>query len=189
MKLRIISGLLKGRYVSIPESGGDFRPTLERTRESVAEILKPYIENSIAADVCAGSGAFGFELISRGAARVDFIENDYRRSALIEKNAQCFNVADRCKVIRRDAGAFTRDSQENYDLIFFDPPYNNSSLHCLIGDILKLLSPDGILAYQRPRDFPKDVLEKRRLSAEAYDKRTFGETVVEFYNATSGERS
>lgn len=189
MKLRIISGLLKGRYVSLPENGGDFRPTLERTRESVAEILKPYIENAIAADVCAGSGAFGFELISRGAARVDFIEKDYRRSALIEKNAQSFNVAERCNIIRRDACAFTKGNDGNYDLIFFDPPYNNSDLHCLLGDILKLLSPDGILAYQRPRDFPKDVLEKRRLLAKAYDIRTFGETVVEFYKATDRDLS
>ena len=185
MKLRIISGLLKGRYVSIPENGGDFRPTLERIRESVAEILKPHVEDAVAADVCAGSGAFGFELISRGASRVDFIEKDYKRSALIEKNALNFNVADRCRVIRCDAGVFTRDGQVSYDLIFFDPPYNNSDLHCLLGDIFRLLSPDGILVYQRPRDYPKDVLEKRRISVQPYDIRTFGETVVEFYKATT----
>lgn len=179
MRLRIISGLLKGRYISIPESGGDFRPTLERTRESTAEILKPHIDGAIAADLCAGSGAFGFELISRGASMVDFIEKDRRRASLILKTAEDFRVTDSCRIISRDARSFCKESSGGYDLIFFDPPYDRSDLHNSLPDILKLLSENGILAYQRPRGLPVDV-DKHAL-IEPYDIRNFGETVVEFY--------
>ncbi|MBN2188552.1 MAG: RsmD family RNA methyltransferase, partial [Chitinispirillaceae bacterium] len=83
MRLRIIAGVLRGRILQCPGRQLAFRPTLERTRTAMADMLQPRIGGSITADLCAGSGAFGFEMLSRGAARVDFIENDRRAAELI----------------------------------------------------------------------------------------------------------
>jgi 16S rRNA G966 N2-methylase RsmD len=105
MKLRIISGELKGRYV-VAREGIDIRPTQERVRESVAEIVKRRVLGAAVADLCAGSGAFGFEMASRGAASVDFVEVDKRVAVNIRENAEALGVADRVRVVRDDVRKF-----------------------------------------------------------------------------------
>ena len=105
MKLRIISGELKGRYVVVGD-GIDIRPTQERVRESVAEIVKRRLRGAAVADLCAGSGAFGFEMASRGAASVDFVEADKRAAVNIRENADALGVADRVRVVRDDVRKF-----------------------------------------------------------------------------------
>lgn len=180
MKLRIISGLLKGRYISLPDSE-DFRPTLERTRESIAEIIKHQIPEKRVADICAGSGAMGFELLSRGALKVDFIERDRNRAELIKRNAQTFGVADNCQVINRDVRSFLKRNVETYDIIYYDPPYDDEELKNDISLLLKKLNDNGIMLYElrkTGKNNNKNMLQHKNM---LYDCRTFGDTVVEFY--------
>lgn len=179
MKLRIISGLLKGRFISVPDTK-DFRPTLERTRESVAEIIKSRLPGAQVADICAGSGAMGFELLSRGALRVDFIEKDRTRADLIKKNAHQLGVADSCRIISRDVRSFLKNVSEAYDIIYYDPPYDSEELKS-IGALLDKLTENGILLYEyrkaRKKEKDLDIAPKELL----FDSRTFGDTVVDFY--------
>jgi 16S rRNA (guanine966-N2)-methyltransferase len=180
MKLRIVSGSLRGRIVQCPERRLVFRPTLERTRQAVADMLQTRIDGSVAADLCAGSGAFGFEMISRGAARVDFVENDRRCAALLGKHAEKFGVFGQCRIVVRDVADFVRSSGQRYDIIFFDPPYEGDGMRALIPSILSLLSGGGILLFQR----------RRRLRTAGNDVQSwevpfktmaFGGTIVECY--------
>ncbi|MFP4162907.1 MAG: RsmD family RNA methyltransferase [Chitinispirillaceae bacterium] len=186
MRLRIISGELKGRYLSVSGSSR-FRPTLERTRESVAEILKKRLRGSYVADLCAGSGAFGFEMLSRGALRADFVEQNKKLASEIRKNAERLHVQDRIRVFTDDVRTFLRMRKHQYDVVFYDPPYDRADLQEIIPSILDLLVPKGILVYERRRlpkeKKPPEFGEKELLS----DARLFGDTVVEFYTLQNKE--
>jgi 16S rRNA (guanine966-N2)-methyltransferase len=177
MRLRIVAGSLRGRIVQYQDRRPDFRPTLERTRRAIADMLGPLIGGSVTADLCAGSGAFGFEMLSRGAASVDFVENDHRYAALIRQHAEKFGVAAECRVIMQDAHGFVRSCAARYDIVFFDPPYGAEGMRSLVPLILPLLSPEGLLLYQRRR--------RTGIGESApcpFDTRTFGDTVVECYH-------
>jgi 16S rRNA (guanine966-N2)-methyltransferase len=178
MKLRIVSGSLRGRLLQCPEKQLPFRPTLERTRRSIADMLQPRISGSMAADLCAGSGSFGFEMLSRGAGKVDFVENDRRCAALLREHAGKFGVSGQCRIVVQDVADFVRSRNGPYDIIFFDPPYDAMGIESLVSSMVRMLSPEGILLYQRRR---------RSRTAESdvqpFETRTFGDTIVECYRS------
>jgi len=192
LKLRIISGALKGRYVKIDDGiDNAFRPTQERVRESVAEVLKRRIRGAIAADVCAGSGAFGFEMLSRSAARVDFIESDKRLALRIGENAKALNVdGGRIRVIREDVKKFVDgliDDGGLYDIIFYDPPYDDAELSALAPKLFGLLKSGGILVYERRRLSTEKKTADTAGKANLVDVRLYSDTAVEFYGMRGGE--
>ena len=180
MKLRIISGKLKGRYITLSDRCVRFRPTQEIVRQAVAEIIKNDIRNAVAADICAGSGAFGFELISRGAGNVHFIEQDRVLAQKISDQAEKFAVGSQCRIIREDVYGFVRRKAFAYDIIFYDPPYEDESLMLAVPQLLKLLSLHGVLIYEHAADrsagdaavnAPDFLMEPRQ----------YGKTVVDFF--------
>ncbi len=175
MKLRIISGSLRGRTVHYPGERLSFRPTLERTRQAIADMLQPRIRGSACADLCAGSGSFGFEMLSRGAASIDFVENDRRCAALLRDHAEKFGAAGQCRVVVQDVDGFVRTSEGQYDIIFFDPPYEADGMDSLVPLLRGLLLPGGILLFQRRRNSVQQESEK------PFETRTFGDTIVECY--------
>jgi 16S rRNA (guanine966-N2)-methyltransferase len=181
MRLRIISGSLKGRILQCPERHLQFRPTLERTRQAVADMLGPRIGGSSAADLCAGSGSFGFEMISRGAATVDFVEKNRNSASLLREHAEKFGVAHQRAVILQDVGAFVSTVRNRYDIIFFDPPYGAEDMLSLVQHIQTLLLPEGILLYQRRRQSLTGESPSR-----PFETRAFGDTIVECYGPTNG---
>jgi 16S rRNA (guanine966-N2)-methyltransferase len=180
MVLRIVAGFLKGRVIRIPDKGVLIRPTLERTRISIAAMIEPRLGGAVCADLCAGSGAFGFEMLSRGAASVDFVEKDPACTKVIRVHACTFGVLDRCRIVERDVTKIIASGAGPYGVIFFDPPYDNGILQGLVGPLLGLLDKNGILLYQRRKrsgkhhDTPED-------GPQPFDTRRYGDTVVESY--------
>jgi len=185
LKLRIISGTLKGRYVTMNDdvNGNGFRPTQERVRESVAEILKRRLRGAVAADVCAGSGAFGFEMLSRRAARVDFVEADKRAALRIGENARALGVEGRARVVREDVKKFIDKTPGGgvYDIIFYDPPYGDAELSGLIPELFGLVRPGGLLVYERRRLPTEKKVADTAGKANLTDVRLYSDTAVEFY--------
>jgi 16S rRNA (guanine(966)-N(2))-methyltransferase RsmD len=179
-KLRIISGGLKGRYVAVGE-GVDFRPTQERVRESVSEIIKRRIRGAAAADLCAGSGAMGFEMVSRGAARVEFVEANGRIADRIADNAVNLGVNDRVRVVREDVSRFVDNCAGRYDIIYYDPPYDDPKLQTLVPKLRTLLTDRGILIYERRRRHNEKKAVDTDGKADMTDARIYSDTVVEFY--------
>jgi 16S rRNA (guanine966-N2)-methyltransferase len=133
--LRIISGKYKSRKVYSPpgsekncvrENYSGFRPTTDRARETLFNVLNNIIdfENIICLDLFAGTGALGFEAISRGAASTDFVEASQKQTAMIKKTAEELGCGDNIKIYNEDALKFIEfNSGAPYDLIFADPPY------------------------------------------------------------------
>jgi 16S rRNA (guanine966-N2)-methyltransferase len=185
MNARITAGLLKGRVIRVPESALRFRPTLERARISIADMIQPRCAGAICADICAGCGAMGFEMLSRGASRVDFVENDPSCAAIIRDHAEKFAVASQCRIYTQSVESFIGSCRESYHVIFYDPPYDATDLAALIGPLLRLVRSDGILLYQRLHRGPKtDSAEKKPI--QPIDLRRYGISVVEVYRPAKG---
>lgn len=126
--MRIIAGSLKGRRIDAPDWPG-LRPTSDKLRETLFNILAPRIEGAQVLDGYAGTGAVGIEALSRGAAHVAFVESDRRAIALIESNLERCRVIDRHAIIRaRFADAEPQLRGACFDIVFLDPPYDPAEL-------------------------------------------------------------
>jgi 16S rRNA (guanine966-N2)-methyltransferase len=139
--MRIIAGKFKNRQLSVPK-GVEMRPTASRLRETLFNILQGSIEGARFVDICAGSGAIGFEALSRGAATVTFLEKDPKAAAAIKKNIELLDVGKEAFVLVGDATKILSRLNSTYDLIFADPPYNQG----LSLEILELVDKHHLLA-------------------------------------------
>ena len=121
--LRIIAGDFKGRRLKAP-AGRTVRPTADRVKEAWFSILQQSIPDARVLDLFAGSGALGFEALSRGAVQVDFVETHRASLAALQANAEVLKVEARITIHRSDAMRFAARLQPGaYDVAFADPPY------------------------------------------------------------------
>src|SRR5438445_9790560 len=122
--MRVIAGSLKGRRLEAPRWEG-LRPTSDKLRETLFNILAARIGGARVLDGYAGTGAIGIEAISRGAARVAFVERDRRAQALIAENLARCGVTDGYVIIRASVARAVDDLHaESFDIMIFDPPYD-----------------------------------------------------------------
>lgn len=124
------------------------RPTSSRLRESLFDICQNYIEGAFFLDLFAGSGAMGFEALSRGAARVVFVENDPMSIRCIKNNIDQFNVKEKCVLLTGDVFIALKKQLAGkvFDIIYADPPYGeygDQLLSCLANH--PILKPNGML--------------------------------------------
>jgi len=175
--MRIVSGAARGRRLVAP-SGRATRPTSERVREAVFDILGSLggVEGYEVADLFAGSGAMGLEALSRGAVHATFVENDRAASSVIEQNLAATGLGP-ARVVRSDVVAFLRGRPTvaaPYDVAFCDPPYRFSGwvelLELVPARVLVTESDTGVAAVSgRP------LIRSRR----------YGGTVVELFGEPS----
>lgn len=169
--MRIVGGDFKGRAINAPD-GRNTRPTSDRAREAIFNILAhaewaPDIDGARVMDVFAGSGALGFEALSRGAAFCLFVETDEGARGAIRDNVESFGLFGNTRVHRRDAtqlGPRPGSQAEAFDLVFLDPPYHKGlgekALDCLISG--NWLSENATVVFERGADegdFATDVWE------------------------------
>ena len=133
------------------------RPTSDRLRETLFNVIAPCIQDARFLDLCAGSGAVGIEALSRGASHVTFVDRSRRSCALIESNlALCRVPEDQQVIYCSEAGEFLRQTKaEQWDIIFFDPPYKDDYLKTLwlLGSS-NLLAADGLLIVEHHHKNP-----------------------------------
>jgi 16S rRNA (guanine966-N2)-methyltransferase len=130
--LRVVAGELGGRRLASPP--GDVRPSTERTREAVFSMLGEI--SGAALDLYCGSGAFGIEALSRGAAHATFVDADLRT---VRENVRELGIGGRSELVRADALSFLGSDGGEYDLVFCDPPYRLADR--LGPELRKLLPP------------------------------------------------
>lgn len=171
--MRIIAGKFKSRTLLAPH-GEKTRPTTDRARESLFNVLQNSIDfdGVSVLDLFAGSGALGFEALSRGAAKVVFIEQDRNAQLIISKNAEVLGATDSIELLRGDVFKSFSRLHKSFDLILVDAPYEDlrarNELPSMIFDS-DLLTLDGIAVVEhRSSDkiqLPKDAQLLRRLEA------------------------
>ncbi len=145
--MRIVSGKYKGRHFKPPK---DFkaRPTTDFAKENLFNILANYIDfqDKNVLDLFAGTGSIGIEFISRGASRVTSVENNYKHFQFLKKITQKLDI-DNIRIIKKDVFRFLEHSNEKFDLIFADPPYQLEGIDKLPDLIFNnnLIEEKGIL--------------------------------------------
>ena len=182
--MRVIAGTLKGRRLEPPRWTG-LRPTSDRLRETLFDVLGERIAGAAALDGFAGTGALGLEALSRGAATVVFVERDRRAAALIAANL------DRCGV---DGGATIVTGSlpdaldraapgEPFDLILLDPPYAypEAEIDAILSAAARRLAPHGRVVLERARRSPAcevpELALRRRIAC--------GDSALVFYGRQS----
>jgi 16S rRNA (guanine966-N2)-methyltransferase len=153
---------------------------LQRSRESIAGILRERIPGAAVGDFCAGSGIFGFEMISRGAKQVDFIERDRKRADAIRAHAKKFGLENRCRIFPADIARFVSRCRHRYDIIYFDPPYSEFSLQSLFPDCLCCCCPSGVMLFEHSGNFSCDEIDVSGERIER-DTRRYGSTVIDIF--------
>ena len=152
--MRVIAGRYKGRRLASPKWPG-LRPTSDKLRETLFNILAPRIEGARVLDGFAGTGALGIEALSRGAANVTFVDRDRRAVALVEENLRRCGIADGYAMIRGEIGAVARTpASAAFDLILLDPPYDEPDLQATIEQVAATLTETGILVLEHARRVP-----------------------------------
>ncbi|MBE5873846.1 MAG: 16S rRNA (guanine(966)-N(2))-methyltransferase RsmD [Lachnospiraceae bacterium] len=122
--MRVIAGTARSLPLKTPE-GLDTRPTSDRIKETLFNMLQNYIPDCVFVDMFAGSGGIGIEALSRGARKAYFIENAPKAISCIEQNLTFTKFADRAIVLKQDAlAALNSIYEKEIDVIFMDPPYN-----------------------------------------------------------------
>jgi len=175
--MRIIAGSRKGHTIHAPK-GQETRPTSDRVRENVFNILGP-VDGAIVLDLYAGSGAMGLEAMSRGAARVVFVESDADAVHAIERNLDKLRL--RATVLRRDAIAALgseASAGRKYDLVLVDPPYAvYPDLEPQLARYLpSVLAENGVLVLETEARFEPELPLAQRTS------RKYGRTRVTVYD-------
>jgi 16S rRNA (guanine966-N2)-methyltransferase len=190
--MRIVAGSLKGRTITTPEGQGT-RPTSDRARQAVFNVLEHAawaepLDGMRVMDLYAGSGALGFEAISRGAAFALFVETDEEARGAIRENADAYGVMGRSRVHRRsaiDLGSRPGSDGEAFDLAFLDPPYRKGLGEQTLARLLEggWLKPGALVVFERGSDEPEiDTPGYERL-----DARDYGAARVLFLRAGSAE--
>ncbi len=129
--MRIIAGEFRGRTltsVGKGDAGAHLRPTTDRVRESLFNVLHHTgaLRDARILDLFAGTGALGLEALSRGGQQVTFVDDGRVSTGLIRKNIELCRAADRCTLVRRDALKLPVNADAAYDLVFLDPPYGKN---------------------------------------------------------------
>ena len=156
--MRIIAGTRRGHTIHAPK-GLDTRPTSDRVRESVFNIIAPWVEGARVLDLYAGSGAMGLEALSRGAEAAVFVESDAEAVRTIERNLDKLRLTG-ARVVRHDA--VTGLGQEagagrKYDLVLADPPYDMTDYRSLSRYLPGVLADDGLLVFETTAKTEPDV--------------------------------
>lgn len=152
--MRIIAGTLKGRRLGSPAWPG-LRPTSDKLRETLFNVLAPRVVGARVLDLYAGTGALGLEAISRGAATAVFVEQDRRALALIAENIRHCGVDDRCVIIRasveRGLERLRRAPEYSpFDIVLIDPPYDCPP-EAALREVDVLVAAHGVVVFERSR--------------------------------------
>ena len=147
--MRIISGTRRGHKLFEFE-GMDIRPTTDRVRESMFNLISDFMYEANVLDLFGGSGALSFEALSRGAKKAIICDNDVRSLELIKKNAEKLKFESEITVNNISAQQYLEKNTENFDVIFLDPPYNKGFIKPVIEKIISsdMISDEGIIVLE-----------------------------------------
>jgi len=179
--MRIISGMSKGRKLVTPKSLS-LRPTSDRVKESIFNILREEIEGSVVLDLFAGTGNLGIEALSRGAKKVIFVEKGRHALGLIQRNLAQSGLEERSEVLPVEANraiGILKQRGSTFDLIFMDPPYEKGWVEKTLVKLgsHRIYHKDSILVVEHHR---KELLPPILHSWNLIRQREMGETVVSF---------
>lgn len=191
--MRVIGGDLRGRRLQTPR-GVDTRPTADRVRESLFNVLAPVIWDAAVLDLFAGSGALGIEALSRGASRAVFAEVDRTALRVLQRNLETLGLLDRAEVHQMPADRALRQAiaaGAQFDLVFLDPPYGRD----LASPILRAIAAEPLLAAgaqviveHEQRAALSDQIGTGPGCLARFRVLTYGDTAISLYSQPENQR-
>lgn len=181
--MRIIGGKYRSRVLS-GFAGEDVRPTSDRAREALFNILANEVRGARVLDLFAGSGALGIESLSRGAREAVFNDAAKDSLAILRKNLSALKIpASEARIYNYDFSVFLDGAAGQFDLIFIDPPYRMEYGKAALEKIASrgLLTENGVAVYERDRAFEGEIA-----GLEKYDERKYGKAYLTFFRKTTG---
>ena len=180
--MRIIGGTARGRRLKAPK-GSAIRPTADRVREALFNILPRDLSGQRVLDLFAGSGSLSLEALSRGAASALLVDDSAEAAGLIRRNLETLGFADRARIWSQPVGkALSRLTAEGaaYDAIFLDPPYDHGWVEKALMMISRgrVLQAGGIAVAEHSM---RERIEERYGELTRRDRRRYGDTVLSFF--------
>ncbi len=181
MPLRVIGGTAGGRTLKRPQRSRGVRPTSDRVREAVFEILQANAADlSNALDLYSGSGAMGIEALSRGSGGCDFVEADAKACEIIRENLARTGLLERGRVYPLPVKKALSRLKGPYTLVVADPPYEYYQAERELAEVIErgLVAPEGTLVveHSKRREWPLELAGRRQLTSRRY-----GDTRVTIY--------
>lgn len=181
--MRVISGIARGTKLNSIEDIST-RPTLDRVKESLFNIVQNKIEDSNILDLFAGSGAIGIEFISRGCDKAYFCEKSHKATQMIYQNLEKTKFLEKAIVFEKDYKKCLQelsDRKLSFDIIYIDPPYREDIAVEAVKQILlkNLLKEEGIVIIETD-DEERELRELKEISLRVYDLRKYGRVSLIF---------
>jgi 16S rRNA (guanine966-N2)-methyltransferase len=182
---RIIGGDLRGRRL-FHQPGGPTRPMKDRVRETLFDLLGQRVKGAVAIDLFAGTGALGFEAVSRGAARAVFVERHFPTAAALRRSAEGLGLVERCQVIAGDALVWPRRMpdlpRDGRWVVFVSPPWQlfvdrSADMMALVAAVLAAAPPASVVVVEADERFDPVGLP----DAAAWETRAVSPAVLHFH--------
>jgi 16S rRNA (guanine(966)-N(2))-methyltransferase RsmD len=181
--MRVIAGTHRGRHLAAVPGKGT-RPTADKVKESMFNMIGPYFDGGWALDLYAGTGALGIEALSRGAEKAVFVEIDQRAFSVIKQNLTSLKLEGQAELYRMEASRALKllaKRDIRFDLVFLDPPYARQKIAEEIKALqqLELLADDAWIVAEHDAGI---TLPEKTERCEVYRSVTYGDTAVTIYS-------
>ncbi|MGB9832536.1 MAG: 16S rRNA (guanine(966)-N(2))-methyltransferase RsmD [Caldisericum exile] len=185
--MRVVTGKFKGMEIVSPPKDLELRPTSDRVREAIFDVIRFDIYGKVFLDLFAGSGAVGIEALSEGAEFVYFVENNPRAIQVIKRNILRFGLIDNSKVIFKDVFKFLSkpELERKIDFIFLDPPYKMHFVSQIL-EILKdssIIESNSVIIAEHSKEEILNEEYKGRLLISKYKEKRYGKILVSYFVA------
>lgn len=186
--MRVIAGTVRGFRLQAP-SGRRTRPTADRVREALFNILSPYVIDSRVLDLFAGSGAVGIEALSRGAVRAVFVEEHPAALKALRKNLDKTGMEEKAGIIPFDietALKLLHKKKEMFDLVYLDPPYHQGMIASTLEGLAKgeTVSPRGLVIAEASS---RESIPEAVANFRCYRRQNYGDTDLIFFRNTNSD--
>ena len=185
--MRVITGTARGRRLKELQ-GMETRPTTDRVKEGLFNIVQFDIEGRQVLDLFAGTGQLGIEALSRGAAAATFVEQRKEAAKLAGENLRLTGLSDRARVVCGDAMSYLASAGQKFDLVFLDPPYGTGLLEEAVSKIIQfdILSPHGIMVCESKVEQELPPVERPYFLHKTY---RYGQIKLTVYHREGGDEA
>ena len=183
--MRIISGKARGTKLYTLE-GSNTRPTLDRVKESIFNIIQKDVEGANTLDLFAGSGAIGIEFLSRGASKAILCDKSKEAINIIKKNVEKTHMQEKAQILNMDfEQCLDKLKEQQFDIIYIDPPYETNYISKSIEKIIEynMLKSESLIIAETD-DEKKKKKEIENIEIKIVDKRKYGRATIIFFRKT-----
>lgn len=184
----ITSGRLKGRALASLGKEPWLRPTSDKAREAIMDMLRAVLAGARFIDLCAGTGAMGIEALSNGASAATLVDNNPKSVRLIRRNVVLMKLEGQCTVVPEDAQHFAASlTGGEFDVLFADPPFDSGLQHHLLETLSEHLRQESngciIIMEHAVRQPLDDCFEGTEIVLRRYKEKRYGDIAVSFYRS------